>query len=158
VLKAVGCPLVAHAGRKMTPSRAHARARSAGGARRRGWRWLLVVVLAGLLAAACTSQQREQPAPTIRSAAVAGQRDYWPTAGWRTAPPAQAGMDPKVLAMLETNVAYHPQLRSLLVIRHGYLVYERYWNGDAGTGQEAFSVTKSFTAALLGIALGFHHL
>lgn len=117
-----------------------------------------MVVLACLLAAACTSQQREQPAPTSRSAAVAGQRDYWPTAGWRTSPPAEAGMDPKVLAVLDTNVAYHPQLRSLLVVRHGYLVYERYWNGDAGTGQEVFSVTKSFTSALVGIALRDHHL
>ena len=71
---------------------------------------------------------------------------------------AGAGTSPKVLAVLDTNVAYHPQLRSLLVIRHGYLVYERYWNGDAGTGQEAFSVTKSFTGALVGIALGEHHL
>jgi CubicO group peptidase (beta-lactamase class C family) len=117
-----------------------------------------VVVLACLLAAACTSQQREQPAPTSRSAAVVGRQDYWPTAGWRTAPPAQVGMDPKVLAVLDTNVAYHPQLRSLLVVRHGYLVYERYWNGDAGTGQEAFSVTKSFTSALVGIALRDRHL
>jgi CubicO group peptidase (beta-lactamase class C family) len=158
VLKAVGRPLVAHAGRQMTPSRAHARARSAVGARRRGWRWLLVVVLSSVLAAACTSQQREQPAPTSRSAALVGQRDYWPTAGWRTAPPAQVGMDPKVLAVLDTNAAYHPQLRSLLVVRHGYLVHERYWNGDAHTGQEAFSVTKSFTAALVGVALGDHHL
>jgi CubicO group peptidase (beta-lactamase class C family) len=62
-------------------------------------------------------------------------------------------MDPKVLADLDTKAAYHPQLRSLLVVRHGYLVYERCWNGDAGTGQEAFSVTKSFTSALVGIAL-----
>ena len=89
---------------------------------------------------------------------MAGQRDYWPTAGRRTAPPARVGMDPKVLAVLDTNVAYHPQLRSLLVVRHSYLVYERYWNGDAGTGQEAFSVTKSFTGALVGITLGDHHL
>ena len=158
MLKAVGRALVPRFGWLMTPSRAPAAVNSAGGACRRGWRWLLVVVLAYVLAAACTSQQREQPAPTSRSATVAGQRDYWPTAGWRTAPPARVGMDPKVLAVLDTNVAYHPQLRSLLVVRHGYLVYERYWNGDAHSGQEAFSVTKSFTAALVGIALGDHHL
>jgi CubicO group peptidase (beta-lactamase class C family) len=65
---------------------------------------------------------------------------------------------PQGPGVLDTNVAYHPQLRSLLVIRHGYLVYERYWNSDAHSGQEAFSVTKSFTAALVGIALGDHHL
>jgi hypothetical protein len=136
VLKAVGRALVPQFGCLMAPSRAHAAVNSAGGAGRRGRRWRLVVVLACLVAAACTSQQREQPAPTSRWAAVAGQRDYWPTAGWRTAPPAQAGMDPKVLAVLDTNVAYHPQLRGLLVVHHGYLVYERYWNGDAHSGQE----------------------
>ena len=136
----------------------HAAASPTAGARGRRWRLLLVVVLACLVAAACTSQQREQPTGTSRPAGVPAQRDYWPTAGWRTAPPAEAGMDPKVLAVLDTNVAYHPQLRSLLVVRHGYLVYERYWHGDARTGQEAFSVTKSFTSALVGIALGDHHL
>jgi CubicO group peptidase (beta-lactamase class C family) len=158
VPKAVGCALVPQFGCLMAPSRPPGAVNSPGGACRRGWRWLLVVVLACLVAAACTSQPREQPVPTSRSAALVGQRDYWPTAGWRTAPPAEAGMDPKVLAVLDTNVAYHPQLRSLLVVRHGYLVYERYWNGDAGTGQAAFSVTKSFTSALVGIALGDHHL
>jgi CubicO group peptidase (beta-lactamase class C family) len=136
----------------------HAAASPTAGARGWGWRRLLVVVVACLVAAACTSQQREQPTGTSRPAGVPAQRDYWPTAGWRTAPPAQVGMDPKVLAKLDTNAAYHPQLRSLLVVRHGYLVYERYWNGDARTGQETFSVTKSFTGTLVGIALGNHKL
>jgi hypothetical protein len=126
VPKAIGRVLVPQFGCLMAPSRTPSAVSSAGGACRRGRRWLLVVMLACLLAAACTSQQHEQPAPTSRPAALAGQRDYWPTAGWRTKPPAQVGMDPKVLAVLDTNVAYHPQLRSLLVVRHGYLVYERY--------------------------------
>jgi CubicO group peptidase (beta-lactamase class C family) len=120
------------------------------------WTRLLVVGLGCVLAAACTSPDRQEATATTQAAAI--QRDYWPTAGWRTAPPAEVGMDPKVLAVLDTNVAYHPQLRSLLVVRHGYLVYERYWNGGVSTGQEAFSVTKSFTGALVGIALGDHHL
>ena len=122
------------------------------------WTRLLVAGLGCVLAAACTSPDRQEAAATSQAAAAPIQRDYWPTAGWRTAPPARVGMDPKVLAVLDTNVAYHPQLRSLLVMRHGYLVYERYWNGDAHSGQEAFSVTKSFTSALVGIALGEHHL
>ena len=123
---------------------------------RSGWTRLLVAGLGCVLAAACTSPDRQETTATTQAAPI--QWDYWPTAGWRTAPPAEVGMDPKVLAVLDTNVAYHPQLRSLLVVRHGYLVYERYWNGDAHSGQEAFSVTKSFTAALVGIALGDHHL
>jgi CubicO group peptidase (beta-lactamase class C family) len=117
-----------------------------------------VAGLGCVLAAACTSPDRQEATATTQASAAPIQRDYWPTAGWRTAPPARVGMDPKVLAVLDTNVAYHPQLRSLLVVHHGYLVYERYWNGDADTGQEAFSVTKSFTSALVGIALGDHHL
>jgi CubicO group peptidase (beta-lactamase class C family) len=122
------------------------------------WTRLLVAGLGCVLAAACTSTDRQAATATTQAAAAPIQRDSWPTAGWRTAPPARVGMDPKVLAVLDTNVAYHPQLRSLLVVRHGYLVYERYWNGDAHTGQAAFSVTKSFTSALVGIALGDHHL
>jgi CubicO group peptidase (beta-lactamase class C family) len=121
------------------------------------WTRLLVAGLGCVLAVACTSPDRQEATATTQAAAPI-QRDYWPTASWRTAPPARVGMDPKVLAVLDPNVAYHPQLRSLLVVRHGYLVYERYWNGDAHSGQEAFSVTKSFTGALVGIALGDHHL
>jgi CubicO group peptidase (beta-lactamase class C family) len=116
--------------------------------------------VACLLAAGCSSggQPRGRSTATSRPAAVAGPRDSWPTAGWHTAPPAAVGMDPTLVADLDAKAAYHPQLRSLLVIRHGQLVYERYWHGDAHTGQEAFSVTKSFTGALVGIALGDHHL
>jgi CubicO group peptidase (beta-lactamase class C family) len=138
----------------------HRRGHAAVSAPRPGWRWVAAVVVACLLAAGCSGggQQRGRSTATSRPAAVPAQRDYWPTAGWRTAPPAAVGMDPKLVADLDAKAAYHPQLRSLLVIRHGELVYERYWHGDAHTGQEAFSVTKSFTAALVGIALGDHQL
>ena len=138
----------------------HRRGHAAVSAPRPGWRWVAAVVVACLLAAGCSGggQQRGRSTATSRPAAVPAQRDYWPTAGWRTAPPAAVGMDPKLVADLDAKAAYHPQLRSLLVIRHGELVYERYWHGDAHTGQEAFSVTKSFTAAMVGIALGDHQL
>jgi hypothetical protein len=69
--------------------------------------------------------------------------DYWPTAGWRTAAPNVEGMDPAVLDELDTKVPdRYPQVRSLLVVRHGYLVYERYWHGlDASDGHNSHSVT-----------------
>jgi CubicO group peptidase (beta-lactamase class C family) len=65
-------------------------------------------------------------------------------------------MDPAVLDELDTKVAaYHAQVRSLLVVRHGYLVYERYWQGFAASdGNDVRSVTKSVVSALVGIALG----
>jgi CubicO group peptidase (beta-lactamase class C family) len=69
-------------------------------------------------------------------------------------------MDPAVVGELDTKVSgSYPQVRSLLVVRHGYLVYERYWHGvDASDGHNGFSVTKSFVSALVGIALGERQL
>jgi hypothetical protein len=69
-------------------------------------------------------------------------------------------MDPQILDDLDTIVPErYPQVRSLLVVRHGYLVHERYWHGfDAADGQEIQSVTKSITSALVGIALGERRL
>jgi CubicO group peptidase (beta-lactamase class C family) len=135
--------------------------------RRPGWGavasrrpWLLVAVLVCLLAAACTSPDGRQATPTSQRSAGPTQRDYWPTAGWRTAAPAEQGMDPAVVGELDAKVSgSYPQVRSLLIVRHGYLVYERYWHGlDASDGHDSFSVTKSITSALVGIARKDRHL
>jgi CubicO group peptidase (beta-lactamase class C family) len=69
-------------------------------------------------------------------------------------------MDPAVLDDLDTAVPdIYPQVRSVLVIRHGYLVYERYWHGfTASDGHDSRSMTKSFVSALVGIALRDRHL
>ena len=59
---------------------------------------------------------------------------------------------------LDTQVPErYPHVRGLLVVRHGYLIYERYRQGvDAADGHNSYSVTKSMTSALVGIALGDH--
>ena len=116
--------------------------------------------LACVLAAACTSPVRDEATPTSAASPSPTQRDYWPTAGWRTAAPDQQGMNPAVLDDLNTVVPnFYPQVRSVLVIRHGYLVYEGYWHGfTASDGHDSRSVTKSFVSALVGIALRDRHL
>jgi CubicO group peptidase (beta-lactamase class C family) len=80
--------------------------------------------------------------------------DYWPTQDWRTASPADHGFDPAVLGALPEYIENElPYLDSLLIIRHGYIVYESYHNGhDAATLHDVASVTKSWTSALVGIA------
>ena len=112
------------------------------------------------LLATCSGPNSRQATATSQGSAGPTQRDYWPTAGWRTAAPTDEGMDPAVLDELDAKVAEsYPQVRSLLVVRHGYLVYERYWDGlDASDGHNSHSVTKSVTSALVGIALGEGHL
>ena len=122
-----------------------------------GWTRLLGALLGCLLAAACTSPNgQESTVSSQQRSAVPRQWDYWPTAGWRTAAPNQQGMDPQVLGNLDTQVPQrYPQVRSVLIVRHGYLVYEHYWQGmTAADGDNVYSVTKSVVSALVGIALG----
>jgi hypothetical protein len=100
---------------------------------------VLVAGLACVLAAACTGSDGQGMTATTRASAAPVQRDYWPTAGWQAAAPAKQGMDPAVLDDLDTMVPdLYPQVRSVLVVRHGYLMYERYWHGDdAGDARAA---------------------
>ncbi len=81
-------------------------------------------------------------------------RDYWPTTSWRSAPPERHGLDPNRLAMANDVAEEDPFFRSLLVVRNGYLVFENYFHGGARDQKtEVWSVTKSFTSALVGIAI-----
>jgi CubicO group peptidase (beta-lactamase class C family) len=117
----------------------------------------LILVALTVVLAACTSPGGQRSTPSSQQGSAAPrQRDYWPTSGWRTAPPKAEGMDPAVLATIAGNVSsVYPQVRSVLVVRHGYLVYERYWQGvTASDGNDVQSVTKSVVSALVGIALG----
>ena len=82
-------------------------------------------------------------------------RDYWPIDGWRESAPEQQGMDSQVLAKIKPYIDQElPQVRSVLIVRHGYLVYEKYFqyfNRDYKQG--VASITKSISSALVGIAL-----
>ena len=56
--------------------------------------------------------------------------DYWPTDGWRVADPVDHGVDPFALDAVDARVpAEVPALSALLAVRHGYLVFERYYGG-----------------------------
>ena len=90
-----------------------------------------------------------------RTAAQGDARDYWPTAGWRTADPAELGIDPAALTEVDTRVPSEPpDLSALLVVRDGYLVFEGSYNGhEPDEPINTRSVTKSVTSTLIGIAL-----
>ena len=81
------------------------------------------------------------------------------TQPWVTATPAEVSMDG---ALLQQAVATLPLpaehgLHSMLVVRHGKLVQEVYWNGyDQDAQQDLRSATKSITALLVGIAIDKH--
>ncbi len=82
-------------------------------------------------------------------------REYWPTTGWKTSIPEKQGMDSAKLLIADEFIQNRlPDAFSLLVVKNGYLVFEKYYSwGSREKYAEVHSVTKSFTSALIGIAL-----
>lgn len=79
---------------------------------------------------------------------------YFPTEDWRTSTPEEQGMDSGKLADMLHSIKDFSGIRSVLVIRHGYLVLESYRAPyDRDTAMNVKSVSKSFMSALTGIAI-----
>jgi len=76
--------------------------------------------------------------------------------GWVTAAPESLGVTAKPLRDMETAIRAgdFKKIGSVLVARHGKLVYEGYFDGDATTLRDTRSATKSITDVLVGIAIG----
>ena len=76
---------------------------------------------------------------------------------WPLSTPEKQQLDPKPLDRLVSLIRgghRYPRLHSLLVIRNGYIVLEEYFGGHKGNRPHTLqSVTKSFTSALVGIAI-----
>jgi CubicO group peptidase (beta-lactamase class C family) len=130
---------------------------SAGEVRRQGFRcWAAVGLVLSLVVAACSSGDDDSGAEDAgaadEAAASSGGDVVFPGAEWASADPADAGFDPAVLERLAA-AAEAAGSSCLVVTRDGAVVDERYWDG-AGADQprEAFSVTKSITSTLVGIA------
>ena len=79
----------------------------------------------------------------------------WPTKEWSTSTPEEQGLDSKMLINADKTIKdKYPNVYSLLVVRHGYLVYEKYYNRmKENRANPVYSVTKSVMSALTGIAL-----
>jgi len=79
---------------------------------------------------------------------------YFPTTDFRTSDPAAAGMEPQKLADAVAFSTAHSNTQAILILRHGYIVAENYVGGfTADTRHESYSMAKSFTSALVGIAI-----
>lgn len=113
------------------------------------WRWSRRAFLAGAAALALPGALPLQT--RARQAEIAA----WPTAGWQLAEPESQGVDPATLADVDARaVAEVPAISVLLAVRHGYLVFERYYGGlVADEPINVRSVTKSVTSTLAGVAL-----
>jgi CubicO group peptidase (beta-lactamase class C family) len=82
--------------------------------------------------------------------------EYAPLAGddWPVSIPAAQGLDPMQVAESYYNAAKLETIYGLLVVKDGYLVAEKYFNGASiDELSKRASVTKSYTSALVGLAL-----
>ena len=105
-----------------------------------------------LLLSGCSLTKSSLIVPTRGYAWPTTTRDYWPTAGWKTAQPGDHGIDVTQLGVAEDFARSDPLTRCLLVVKDGYIVSENYY-GDGAEDQSSnlWSVTKSFTSALVGL-------
>ena len=74
--------------------------------------------------------------------------------GWSVSAPLKQGLNPDLVAKLYHDAAELETLYGLLVIKNGQLIAEKYFNkGSVEQLSARQSVTKSFTSALVGIAI-----
>jgi CubicO group peptidase (beta-lactamase class C family) len=81
---------------------------------------------------------------------------YTPLPGddWAVSTPREEGLDPTLVAELYLDAAKLWNLYGLLVIKNGRIIGEGYFNGGAVDRKNKLqSVTKSYTSALVGVAL-----
>lgn len=87
----------------------------------------------------------------------AQSQDYWPTDGWRVSTPETQGMNSSYIEQLENYVNSYEMrlLRSVLVIRNGYIVSENYPMDDYTNESyhSTFGSGRSVLSAITGIAL-----
>lgn len=84
--------------------------------------------------------------------------EYWPTKDWKFSTPEKQGMSSKALIKIFEEIEKSDiEVDSLLVVRNGYIVVEAN-KLHFETLYPIYSSTKSFTSAIIGIALRKGHL
>ncbi|HSR50325.1 MAG TPA: serine hydrolase [Acidobacteriota bacterium] len=88
---------------------------------------------------------------------AASPSQEWPIPEWTAASPQSQGLDGERLGAFVEGLRqglHFPDVHSLLIVRNGYLVVEEYFGGwNRERLHEQQSVSKSFTSAIIGLAL-----
>jgi CubicO group peptidase (beta-lactamase class C family) len=114
---------------------------------------VLVSVTVGCTPKTVVSPSQVAPQTTTTSP---DKRPYWPTQEWQVTTPEKQDMDSTTLDRITSYVQDSGlEVDSVIVIRHGYIVYEKYfrapWNKDRI--HNIYSCTKSVMGSLVGIAV-----
>jgi CubicO group peptidase (beta-lactamase class C family) len=124
---------------------------------RRVMRAAAALVALGLVAAACSGGDDDDGgqgggAAEAAATTVVPADTVYPGADWERSDAAEMGFDPAALEAI-AGTAEAANSSCLVVTRKGEIVGEWYWDGaDAETPREVFSVTKSISSTLVGLA------
>jgi CubicO group peptidase (beta-lactamase class C family) len=94
------------------------------------------------------------PGPYQIGPEAAGLPAYWPTMEWKTEAPDKLGFDPAKLMAAADYKTQYSNTQAVFVVRHGYVALEKYTGISATSTHESYSMAKSFTSGLIGIAIG----
>ena len=81
--------------------------------------------------------------------------EYFPNESWRMCKPESVGVSSdKLLNVYEYVSNTNINTEGVIVIKRGYIIFEAYFRGySKNVRHESYSIAKSFSSALLGIAL-----
>jgi len=126
-------------------------------------RFIFISLMTGLLLNGCAiPTQKTSPERTTQTSASTGYLgkgkytgQYWPTKEWRKCKPETAGMNSeKLLQAIEYAATPRFNTDGLIIIRKGHIVGEAYFgNFKINSKHVSHSMAKSFTSALVGIAI-----
>ncbi len=106
---------------------------------------ILIMCLAVMIIPGCSKKTYERIT----------QKAPFPTNEWSRAYPEELGVSSEMLDKADKRIKRdYPNIESMLVIKEGYLIYEKYYNSNHERKiSDTYSVTKSFISALTGIAI-----
>lgn len=110
---------------------------------------MIIICFALILISGCSDKYNPDEYTLIT------QNASFPTEQWSKALPEELGIDSYILDKADKLIKRkYPNFKSMLVIRKGYLVYEKFYNNFYPKQlNSVYSVTKSVMSALTGIAI-----
>jgi CubicO group peptidase (beta-lactamase class C family) len=86
------------------------------------------------------------------SPSLSKETNTFPKISWQTDTPENHGLKSKALEKAADKIGWTVMRYCFVVIKDGYLVYERYYFGNKDSKHRAYSLTKSLAAMLVGVA------
>lgn len=118
---------------------------------------IILIAIVSTLLFSCSEDEVSYP-DFIQEGTYDG--DYFPTAQWRYCAPEAVDVSPEALVKAIDNISNKKYTtQGYLVIKDGYIIAEDYLRGfKPGQKHSSYSIAKSFTSAVVGIAMDQNYI